>query len=235
MCAKYDVNSSLAMLACLVSVGVNVFDVTLLDIEGRKRGIFGELPGYEGNCTAKELEDSMDWRLERTDAEQRSLIVRPRVTATLLVQCDDLSPEQVERLAPFSFLALETSPGNFQVWMAVLDGPRQSAAQAARDFQARVRRGVGADPSATGTTQIAGSRNFKKRYAPDFPLIKIAQRDDGQVTLMAALDRAGFIATDVPDAAQSKAAVNGGLQPAAPRGWPDYQLVFARGAVETRW
>lgn len=80
MCTPYNVDSSLAMLTSFSSVGVNVFDLTLLDIEGRKCGIDGELVGYEANLTFKELECSMAWRLERTDAAQRSLIVRPRLT-----------------------------------------------------------------------------------------------------------------------------------------------------------
>jgi hypothetical protein len=37
-----------------------------------------------------------------------------------------------------------------------------------REFARRVRRGAGADLSASGATKIAGSLHYKDKYAPDF-------------------------------------------------------------------
>ena len=42
------------------------------------------------------------------------------------------------------------------------------------DFARRLRKGAWTDPTASGATRIAGSQDFKEKYAPDFPYIKIA-------------------------------------------------------------
>jgi hypothetical protein len=42
-----------------------------------------------------------------------------------LIQLDDLDEATVQRLRPAAFLALRTSPGNYQAWMAVA-GPVDS-------------------------------------------------------------------------------------------------------------
>ena len=41
------------------------------------------------------------------------------------------------------------------------------------DFARRLRKGAGADPTASGATRIAGSQNFKEKYSPDFPYVRI--------------------------------------------------------------
>ena len=73
------------------------------------------------------------------------------------------------------FLALETSPGNFQAWLA-LKGSED------KEFARRVRRGTGADATASGATRVAGSLNFKDKYAPDFPRVKIQPAQHGRMT-----------------------------------------------------
>ena len=57
------------------------------------------------------------------------------------------------------FLIIETSPGNHQAWLA-MPGEHD------REFARRVRRGARADITASGATKIAGSLNFKDKYAP---------------------------------------------------------------------
>src|SRR5580700_6974041 len=95
-------------------------------------------------------------------------------------------------------MTLRTSPGNGQVWLAVSDGPKESDEAAARAFRTRVRRGAAADHSATGATRIAGSLNFKSKYAPAFPRVEITRTNAGSVTTVAALELAGFIAPEQP-------------------------------------
>ena len=77
-------------------------------------------------------------------------------------------------------MTLRTSPGNYQVWLAVSDAPKESDKEAAKQFRTRVRRGAGADHSATGATRIAGSLNFKTKYAPDFPVVEITRDEPRQ-------------------------------------------------------
>ena len=70
------------------------------------------------------------------------------------------------RLAPAVFLALETSPGNFQAWVA-MPGAED------KEFARRLKKGTGADTTASGATRVAGSLNFKDKYAPEFPRVAI--------------------------------------------------------------
>jgi hypothetical protein len=53
--------------------------------------------------------------------------------------------------------------GNYQAWVAL------PAAESDREFARRLRKGTGADANASGAVRLAGSINFKERYAPDFP------------------------------------------------------------------
>jgi hypothetical protein len=98
---------------------------------------------------------------------QHNLIVRPKRGAVELIQLDDLSGARVERLWAVAFLILATSEGNHQAWIAVPGG--------GAGLGRRLRQASGADPSASGATRVAGSINFKRKYAPDFPTVCILQ------------------------------------------------------------
>ena len=74
------------------------------------------------------------------------------------------------------FLSIETSPGNFQAWVALGSIPD-------KDFARRLRKGAGADPTASGATRVAGSLNFKDKYAPEFPRVAIREAQHGRLTL----------------------------------------------------
>ena len=103
--------------------------------------------------------------LQEAAERQHNVIVRPRSAGATLIQLDDLGEDAAEQLRPVSFLILRTSPGNYQAWVAVADGDA--------DFARRLRKGAGADLTASGATRVSGSLNFKDKYAPGFP----ARRD----------------------------------------------------------
>jgi hypothetical protein len=206
-----NVAEAVATLQAFGSAGAARFDVTLTDIEGKKAD-----NGYQSGQTAEALCRSMGARLEAATRQVRNLIIRPRSTAATLIQLDDLDRERARRMAPYGFLVLQTSPGNFQVWVAVNDPPA--------GFALRLKRGIEADPSASGATKIAGSLNFKTKYQPDFPLVAIAHINPGNTSTAGALDRAGFVA---PPPQQPPASVPRKL-PVQQR-WPDYQQAL-RGA-----
>jgi hypothetical protein len=84
-------------------------------------------------------------------------------------------------------MTVATSPNNFQVWLAVSEGPKEK--ESAKQFRTRVRRGARADHSATGAVRLAGSPNFKTRYAPDFPIVVLSQVSPGRMTTVAALEK----------------------------------------------
>src|SRR5271169_6166396 len=119
-----------------------------------------------------------------------------------------------KRLAPPAFFTLQTSPANFQAWIAM------SGAED-KDFARRLRKGTGADATASGATRVAGSLNFKDKYAPDFPRVAIEQAQPSRKTTAAELERLGLVAA--PEApAPPRFAPSRARASTVNRKWPDY-------------
>jgi hypothetical protein len=213
------------MIEAFASVGVKAFDVTLLDIDEAKKGF--------QVCSTAELKRGLPERLEKATQAQLNVIIRPRATEALLVQLDDLDAAKVGKLACYAFMTVKTSANNFQVWVAIADGPKDDGRKdEAKQFRKRLRKGAGADTSATGAVRMAGSLNFKRKYAPDFPMVKVSQAQPGQRVTVAVLDAAGLIAAE--EAVTPAAGAVPVLQPPAsradaPRSWPNYDQAL-RGA-----
>jgi len=162
-----------------------------------------------------------------------NLIIRPvcRVpeTAVTFVQLDDLKAEQLERVRPASFLIFSTSPGNHQAWLAVSGFKGDTV-----DLCRRVRKALGAgDHSATGSTRLAGTLNFKPKYAPEFPTVSIVHGVPGRVMTPERLQEMGLLAEPEPVLiAPTRGFVH---KPASGHGrnWPDYGRCLA-GAPPSR-
>ena len=218
------------MLSAFTSVGARMFDLSFTDLAGSPvKGLQrpGRSPGEMRRTIGRVLVDAR--------RNQRNVIIRPRSATALLIQLDDFTVEKVAEVEQFAFMTVCTSPGSYQVWLAVLDGPQESDRQAARQFRTRVRRGTGADQSATGAVRIAGSLNFKAKYAPSFPTIEIARLEPGKMVTTVAFEEAGLLAPqDQEPASQPRASVppptpRQRAQASGPRHWPDYQQSL-RGA-----
>jgi hypothetical protein len=110
--------------------------LTLLDLDGRERE-------FRRGRRLDELRRSSGRQLESAAANRRSVVIRPRSMTSLLIQLDDFTAAQAEKIAPQAFMTVCTSSGNYQVWLAVADGPRDSERDAAKLFRTRVRRGAG--------------------------------------------------------------------------------------------
>jgi RepB DNA-primase from phage plasmid len=129
-----------------------------------------------------------------------------------LVQLDDLGETMLERVRSAAFLIPATSAGNHQAWVAVREcGP---------DFARRLRQGSGADPSASGATRVAGSVNFKRRYAPDFPTVEILEATAQRIVTRAQLEAAGLVAA--PDPMPGIGSIRSGANRRA-KAWPSYE------------
>ncbi len=150
------------MLEIFESVGAWQFDIEQIDINQQHRG-------FRRNQTVEQVRNSMPLLLERAATLQYNIIVRPHENGVTLIQLDDLPAAALDRVRPVAFLSLSTSPGNHQAWLAVRD------AGDASDLRRRVKKAAGADPSASGTVRVAGTRNLKWKYAPDFPLVAIQE------------------------------------------------------------
>ena len=196
------------MLDTLASVGATRFDVTRTTSAGDK-------DWFRRGLSLADLTRTLPGMLDAAIAGQRNVIVRPHGPGVCFVQLDDLGADQLPALAPAVFLILETSPGNFQAWLA-LPGRED------KEFARRVRRGTGADATASGATRVAGSLNFKDKYAPDFPRVTIGETRAGHLTSAAELEQLGLVAPPEDFA----------LLPEAPtralgsRKWPSYALAL---------
>jgi RepB DNA-primase from phage plasmid len=171
------------MLDLFASFGVCSFDLTQTDLDGHKCD-------YRAAQRIEALRSWMPGLLGMAMERRRNLIVRPKCGRAELVQLDDLGGMILERVRETAFLILTTSRGNHQAWVAVREG--------GEDFVRRLRRGSGADPSASGATRVAGSVNFKQRYAPDFPRVEILEAQPGHIVTQGELEAAGLVAAPEP-------------------------------------
>jgi hypothetical protein len=173
-----DHSAAAAMLKLFASVGANRFAVTWTDSAGE--------PNRARKMHLAEITRTMPGMLDAATESRLNVIVRPYGTGTGFIQLDDLDAGKLAATAPPMFLTLETSPGNMQVWLA-------TRGRIDREFSRRVRRAAGADLSASGATRIAGSLNFKEKYAPDYPVVKIAAQQTGRITDAGELERLGLV------------------------------------------
>jgi hypothetical protein len=126
-----------------------------------------------------------------------------------------------------AFLTLETSPGNFQAWVAV-DSPPDA------DFARRLRKGAGADPSASGATRVAGTANYKAKYAPAFPIVRVDHAQPGHRMAPDALETLGLVAPAEAPARRTTGHQSATALPKTRRArgrWPDYEFCVQRAPV----
>ncbi len=204
-----DLAESFRMLDTFASVGATHFDVTFTGLDGEKCG-------FRREQTARQLRNSLPHLIPGLTDRKQNLIVRPYSEKTRFVQLDDIGSDRAKQLSPVSCLILQTSAGNHQAWVAVTD----VAVDDVKDFARRLRKGTGADLTASGATRCAGTRNYKRKYEPEFPEVKILQAAPGRVASKAQLEHLGFLAAPepVPVAAATPFRVS-----SAGRNWPDYQ------------
>ena len=167
------------MLAAFKSVGAQHFDLTYTDTAGVK-------VGFRSNRPFDALQPALPDILRQSAARQHNVIVRPRSAVATLIQLDDLGQDAAEQLRAVSFLVLCTSPGNHQAWVAVSD--------ADADFARRLRKGTGADLTASGATRVSGSFNFKDKYAPAFPRVETVSCRPGLIVTRSDLEALGVVA-----------------------------------------
>jgi hypothetical protein len=203
-----DLAEAYRMLDIFMSVCATHFDVTFIDIDGQKCG-------FRKEQTARQLGNSLPHLLPGLTERKQNLIIRPYGERVHFVQLDDLDNEALKPLAPIACLIIETSPGNHQAWVAVSDLDKGNA----KDFARRLRKGIGADLTASGATRMAGTGNYKRKYEPEFPEVRLLQAVPGRQTTKAQLEDLGSLAPPEPvfDAPASP------LRVSSRRSWPDYQ------------
>jgi hypothetical protein len=198
----------LRTLDLFASVGATHFDITWTTRGGDK-----EL--FRRNVLFAALQSQLPAMLDHAPARERNIILRPHGATVTFIQLDDLKADQLPTVAPAVFLMLETSPGNFQAWVALASMPD-------KDFARRLRKGAGADATASGATRVAGSVNFKDKYAPAFPRVAIHQAQPGLITTTEELDRLGLVAAPEPVAQTLRVHAPRAFD-SSNRRWPSYE------------
>jgi hypothetical protein len=202
------------MLDTFASVGAAHFDLTLINIDGEKRA-------FRPQKTLWQLKNSLPRLFPGATARHNNLIVRPHSDIAQLIQLDDLKSESLPRVRNVAFLIIETSPGNHQAWVAVSG---LKSGEETKEFARRLRKGVGADPSASGATRIAGTTNYKRKYEPDFPKVNILYAARGKIATPAAIESCDVLAPPephpvvIPISTRWRQSVSEGK-----RTWPDYE------------
>ncbi len=200
--------AALAMLDTFASVGAETFDLTLTTLQGEKIRFRRAVP-------LNKLRRALPQHLTGAATLQYNIIVRPHGPGVEFIQLDDLQKDALQHGQAVSFLSLETSPGNFQAWIAL------PAGTADEDFARRLRKGTGADPTASGATRIAGSLNFKDKYAPHFPRVQIAHSSPGLIVTKDQLAALKLVAS--PEIAPAKPFRVSPTRPGpGVRKWPSY-------------
>ncbi len=201
------------MLDAFTSVGANRFHVTFTTIREEETGFFKNrtVPSMRYNLPSwvqrsAQLKPIMlpagGTEPEETILAGENLIIRPYIPpvslnpytppAVVLVQLDDLDPKQLERVRPAAFLTLRTSPKErgHQAWLAVEGGDRE--------FTSRLKRGTGADLSASGSVRMAGTGNYKPAYKGNFPTVAIEELHPGRSVTREQLESMGLAAPAPP-------------------------------------
>jgi RepB DNA-primase from phage plasmid len=211
--AVTDQDEAFRMLDTFASVGATHFDLTHINIEGEKRG-------FRPQQTLAQLKNSLPRLFPGATARQNNIIVRPHSDIAQLIQLDDLKAEGLEKLKDVAFLTLQTSPGNHQAWIAVSG---LTAGEETKEFARRLRKGAGADPSASGATRVAGTVNYKRKYEPDFPTVRIEDATPGRIVSPAELEQRGILAPVEPPAVIPIKTHRRATKSEGERTWPDYE------------
>jgi hypothetical protein len=218
-----QIAEALKMLDTFASVGATGFDLTHTNIDGEKRG-------FRPSQSLAQLKNSMPKLFPGAAERQNNIIIRPTSDKVHFVQLDDLDAIGLSRVGEAAFMTLETSPGNHQAWIAVSG---LSTPQEAKDFARRLRKGAGADLSATGATRVAGTTNYKRKYGPDFPTVTMGDSAPGRIVTPAQLESMGLVAAPEPDtaiasfAARTQQAGNRDRIQKRTKVWPDYARSLA--------
>jgi hypothetical protein len=206
-----------AMIDAFTSVGAEHFDVTWTTRQGEKSN-------FRRHVSAENLKHFLPQLIASAEKHERNLIVRPVSRRAVFIQLDDLGKEGMERLKSVAFLGLETSPGNYQAWVAMPGGACD------KEFARRLRKGAGADETASGATRAAGTLNFKEKYAAAFPRVQLAYSSPGLMTSAAQIESIGLVAE--PEQAIAYYPVPQAFRTRTGK-WPNYKTCL-QGAPESK-
>src|SRR5664279_2271742 len=100
--------------------------------------------------------------------------------------------------------------------------PNFASDQDRKDFTRRVKKQVSADSSATVSVRLAGTSDFKAKYAGNFPKVAIIDAASGRMTTPEALESLGLVAPRDPAPTVVRFKTSRNHSPlGTERSWPD--------------
>ncbi len=232
-----DTAAALRMLDVFTSVGATSFVVTKTGLEWKdhKQVKWGKtyraeelrklLPAMVRTASVKR---PMEVPGQGTVEAGENLIIRPGGPGVAFVQLDDLNAEQLDRVRPAAFIIHATSPRNYQAWVAVSGVPEGK--EPFKDIMRRVRKAVGGnDKSASHATRVAGTENFKLKYAPAFPTVTIVETHPGRIMTAEQLEGMGLLAPPEIITPPTQKFTDTSLnRTGRERQWPSYEMSLAK-------
>lgn len=212
-------DEAVACLRVFQSVGADAFTLCLRD-EATGEPADKSLPKRGAVAVVERLMRTGFLDASASRYAEVSAIVRPYGVG--LVQADDLSAAMLARVAPFAFVAVETSAGNYQAWLKI-DGDEATRETTRR----RLLLALGADVGANGAMRWPGSLN--RKLGRGAWRVRMTATQAGRITSAAELESAGLLA-ELPAPMPAPAAMAGGV--ARGRGfagkWPDYGIELSK-------
>ncbi len=221
------VEAATSTLLAFQSVGAGAFKLVLLAMQpvGKPADCVGA-----DDITGGELLLRVPALVECSERQGISVCLRPNKTTDkqqngALIQVDDCDAATVERLRPFAFLIVETSPDNFQVWLAL---PPDIGEEARKDVRGRLLRLLNPtrDPKlpnggAFNSIRLPGCLNAKEKYRQKFgafPRVRLIHAAMARIVSPLELEHAGLLAAPKEKPAPVVLPANTKL----PGAWPDY-------------
>jgi hypothetical protein len=211
----------------LASVGMTHCSVTYLSLQSKDSTgskIGGEKKYWKPGLSTEYLRARLPGMIDYADRHEFSVVAaHPKSDGIRFIQLDDLTSDEVFMLTPVSFATLETSPGSYQIWIAM-----NQEEEAGGDYRNRLRKGVGSDQSASESTRIPGSHNFKAWYkdANGYPVVKVIHSEPGRIASGEELEATGLLAEraqvkeNAPNISSISASTGTGRRP---NKWPEYR------------
>ena len=137
------------------------------------------------------------------------------------IQVDDADPATVERLRSFSFLTIETSPKNYQCWLAIA-GNQNTDQIRRRLFEGLKRANLNGNQGATWALRWPGSINFKPNRQQF--MIRVESSQPGRRVTVSELEASGLL-PELSDQQQQQEQTSKDYSNW--RIWPDYEKCLA--------
>jgi hypothetical protein len=183
------------------SVGASDFEVTHLHDPSPRKDKKRAYEPVDGAAFRENLETYLEMnRTEQAGGEYWSMAVRPRSERVVFWQVDEATPATCGRYRAVSFLQIETSPNNYQCWLAISDELEKEELDAARARLLSVVKRTGGNGGSFGALRWPGSANHKperKQADGSQPVVRIVHLEMGRVTTIAELEELGLLAPPV--------------------------------------